>query len=138
LSNPFLRPILIDGIGLIKAYRQGFQFLFFYQILNILKDLVMMNRMAPPGMFLKQKGSILKYFLLKIHSIYRFPIVPIIRCIFYWISRGHLTQVFFPTNFSPMTRPGIYGASDQDLANLRTLQRSKIAKFIDEPNFRGL
>ncbi|KAI1725161.1 hypothetical protein Ddc_06449 [Ditylenchus destructor] len=80
-SSRFLRPIILDGIGLVKAYRN---------CCPSLSD--------------------------------EFPLVPVVRCLFYWISRGHYTLLSFPSNFNPLNSVE-FKATPEQCSTLRQLKK---------------
>ncbi|KAI1715721.1 hypothetical protein DdX_08046 [Ditylenchus destructor] len=83
-SSRFLRPIILDGIGLVKAYRN-----------------------CCPSL---SDG---------------FPLVPVVRCLFYWISRGHYTILSFPSNFNPLNSIE-FKATPEHCSTLRQLKKWKM------------
>lgn len=101
LSSPFLRPILIDGIGLMKVYWESCS---------------------------DDDGG---------KSTTRcFPFTAIVRCLFYWISRGHHTRLCFPYNYSPITDCE-FQASNENIKALKQLEALGIAEFFeDEQNHK--
>lgn len=105
MSSPFLRPILVDGIGLIKAYWEG------------------CSEDDEDG----NNGNI-SYLRDDDRS---FPIIPIIRCLFYWVSRGHLTKLCFPIDYNPIANRQEYAVNDQNLKTLKQLEIFGIALFFD-------
>ncbi|KAI1721285.1 hypothetical protein Ddc_07734 [Ditylenchus destructor] len=89
LSAPFLRPIVIDGVGLFKAYR---------------------NCCHPND------------------SECPFPMVQIVRCLFYWVCKGHSTILFFPINCNPLHNEGFH-ATETEKTILKELIKFKMAVF---------
>ncbi|KAL3077531.1 hypothetical protein niasHS_012237 [Heterodera schachtii] len=102
LSYPFLRPIFLDGVGLIKAYRAC-----------CTENNELPDRSHP----------------YELH----FPLMPIVRCLFYWISRGHRTVLCFSQQFSPMGDE-IFQATDEDKRNLKTIEENGMADFFKHTN----
>ncbi|KAI3411926.1 hypothetical protein GPALN_001984 [Globodera pallida] len=102
LSYPFLRPLLLDGVGLVKAYRGC-----------CTENSELPDRSHP----------------YELH----FPLMPIVRCLFYWISRGHRTVLCFSQQFSPMGDE-IFQATDEDKRKLKLLEENGMADFFKHDN----
>uniref|UniRef100_A0A914ID06 Uncharacterized protein n=1 Tax=Globodera rostochiensis TaxID=31243 RepID=A0A914ID06_GLORO len=100
LSYPFLRPLLLDGVGLVKAYRGC-----------CTENGELPDRSHP----------------YELH----FPLMPIVRCLFYWISRGHRTVLCFSQQFSPMGDE-IFQATDEDKRKLKLLEENGMAEFFND------
>ncbi|KAI1729289.1 hypothetical protein DdX_01521 [Ditylenchus destructor] len=89
LSAPFLRPIVIDGVGLFKAYRSC----------------------CRPNL-----------------SECPFPMAQIVRCLFYWVCKGHSTILCFPSNCNPLLNEGFH-ATETDKTVIKELIKFKMAVF---------
>jgi len=58
----------------------------------------------------------------------QFPIIPMVRCLFYWISKGHKTLICFSKDFNPFST-GDFNISDDDTKILQKLEKYKMIEL---------
>jgi len=90
INLPFLRPIFIDGVGVINSYY------------NCCTSYLFNPKDEP------------------------FPLLPLVRCLFYWISRGHKTFLCFPQSFNPVSERVEFKSTSENLKMLNEFNMLEI------------
>lgn len=65
------------------------------------------------------------------NDLREFPLTSLVRCLFYWISKGHKTLVCYPNDFNPFKQKNFFCTSQTDEAKLKKLYDYNMLQIFD-------